>query len=334
MDIDVSKRVRRVIFARLVRNTAPATNLWRGAHGMSKATTNDVKETVRGGNLPTKAEIVRRGEVCNLKEFARCERGTKCRAVAGIEAFSGDEPRPPLAYCVKLVQVGKKCRNRFKTGCIKGSYCIKDLCRKRKKAPREFAKYAAEYVRCRGKTFKKRCARGLTCPKLDNWDETRCVLKSVKVRPGQPCYDHPNKRLVCTAGYACVRDLKEDGHKRCLKRGPLHDSCDYGTCAKGLKCRFYGKRSSFSERTCYDPKTALLAGATCTISKKNRNHTCGFTKIDYGERALKCIPVPRQGGRRKCVPENELFEYYNEKYYIVCAAGLSCNRFSICNRRN
>ncbi len=281
-----------------------------------------------------KPEIVRRGEICNRAEFARCERGTKCRAVAGIEAFDGDDPMPPLAYCVKLVKVGWKCRNRFKTGCVKGSYCIRAKCRKQKKAPRVATKYAGEYVKCRGKTFKKRCARGLTCPTSRYSNDSRCEPKSVKVLPGQPCYEHPNKRPVCTTGYACVQYLKGDGYRRCLKRGRLHDHCDARTCAKGLKCHPATRNSPFSEFTCYNPKTALPAGAKCTVSEKNRSHYCGVIEIDGTENSLKCTLVPRRRGNRKCKLENQLYEYCNEKDNIVCTSGLSCNGFNVCIKRN
>ncbi len=283
-----------------------------------------------------KPKIVRRGEICNRKEFARCERGTKCRTVAGIEAFDGEDPKPPLAYCVKLVKVGKKCRNRFMTGCVKGSYCIKGKCRKRKKAPRVFFKHAGDGVVCWAprniisKAVKKRCARGLTCPKSNGWRVSRCGLKLVKVPPGQPCYDLPNKYPICTAGYVCIRDLKRDGHKRCLKRGLLHDYCFGFTCAKGLKCRPLWTKNAFSELTCYNPKTVLPVGANCTVSKKNKSHNCGLIEIDSADSPLKCMSVPGRKGRKKCILQNEIFKYCNESDNIFCSSGLTCNRFNTC----
>lgn len=262
-------------------------------------------------------ERVRRGEICNRAEYARCEKGTKCRTVLGIHHFDGDDPTARLGYCVRVVKVGKKCKNRFKTTCVKGAYCIKGKCRRRKKAPKEIMKYAGDWVLC----SKAKCARGLKCRKTGGW--RRCMLKTRTVKTGSPCYDTANRRVLCQNGYACIRDVLGDGLKRCVRKAGVDDFCyGFGTCKKGLQCRWRWENNPLREMTCYNPNHALKAGAECKLSNKNKGHRCGVMKIDHSERSLQCVQV---GATRKCALENRILQYCNPDEHILCQEGLRCD---------
>lgn len=137
-------------------------------------------------------EVVKRGEICNLREYAACEDGTVCTTGPGIRRyfpFRGD-PLPPLSYCMKTVPVDSDCSSKFDTVCEEGSFCINNLCKMGTKAPKVPITLSGPEVPCDSQN----CAPGLVCAGDSGSD--RCDVPTVTAKVRQPCFETATKKKV------------------------------------------------------------------------------------------------------------------------------------------
>lgn len=72
-------------------------------------------------------EIIPHGKPCNDVVYARCEKGTSCETVPGVEQRFLQFAKV-AKFCVKVQKEGKRCFNKFKYGCANGLKCEKNIC--------------------------------------------------------------------------------------------------------------------------------------------------------------------------------------------------------------
>lgn len=122
-----------------------------------------------------KVEIIPQGKSCNDVGYARCEKGTSCETVAGVEQQFLKFARV-AKFCVQVKQEGEKCFNKFRYGCANGLKCEKNVCVKGTPDRAYTHSYLAK--RCDSQP----CVPGFECVTESGF--SRCQRKTVKKNKG------------------------------------------------------------------------------------------------------------------------------------------------------
>lgn len=123
-----------------------------------------------------RVEIVPQGKPCNDVGYTKCEKGTSCETVPGVEQRFLKFARV-AKFCVKMKEEGEKCFNKFRYGCAKGLKCEKNVCVKGKPD----RTYTHSYL---GRACDSLpCAPGFECVTESGF--STCQLKTVKKSKGK-----------------------------------------------------------------------------------------------------------------------------------------------------
>lgn len=208
------------------------------------------------------AEAIPLGAVCSHEEHALCPVGSICAKVPGVitaSRFNNTETR----FCLRPVQEGGVCGNRFSDTCVGGAHCISGKSWKADKAPPTpkptLAGFGGFCGGCYGKS-----APGMTCR------ERICELIKVPGKPWDRCTPTATKKIACVKG-SCMRALEWIGIKWCRPAGGVGAYCDRPSgggdqnigCRGSLECADFTSDPFLSYRKCSNVSRWTPPGARC-----------------------------------------------------------------------
>lgn len=151
-------------------------------------------------------EVLPRGSICGRDEYTKCEGGTSCIAVPGLEPILGRHSPRPLETCIQIVGDGEACGNKFTTQCSDDHTCSNGTCKKGDSDP---ANNSDTHAQLHGDCNVLPCPPGSVCvkPETSQLDSTTstCELPLIVAKIGEPCFEKALFRTVSSSHSICIR---------------------------------------------------------------------------------------------------------------------------------
>ena len=139
-----------------------------------------------------KLEVVSRGEICSIADFAVCEAGTSCAQGPGFgsgTSLNSNASSTPVSYCMEILSAGSTCKiASFEQQCEEGTTCLDGVCT-RSEDPQAIPRiFAGAFDDCSDMM----CAPGLVC----STEDSICVRPRTTAGSGEPCKNSATQRKV------------------------------------------------------------------------------------------------------------------------------------------